>query len=185
MNLNPAFITKAALFGLLFSAACGGSGTATENEGAGGRANGGAGAASGHGGTGSGAPATSTKSPCELLTRAQAEAAVGQPLPQNDENTPLGMCDYNAADFSAGASLTLGGWTEIKAAATGGNGVPVAISGVGDEALNLNGSNGSLLYVRRQSQGFLLVLNGPTIDHAADHGLAQEEGLAREVLANF
>jgi hypothetical protein len=142
-------------------------------------------AANGGGGTGAGASATPNKSPCELLTGAEAEAALGQPLIQNDKNVALGMCDYNAADFSAGASLTVSGWTEIKAAATSGNSVPVAISGVGDEALNLNGSNGSLLYVRRQSQGFLLDLHGPTIDHTTDHGLAQEEALALEILANF
>src|SRR4029077_1982676 len=49
-----------------------------------------------------------SRNACKLLTRADAETAVGQPLPQNTvANEVQGMCDYNAADFSAGASLTL------------------------------------------------------------------------------
>lgn len=122
---------------------------------------------------------------CDLLTRPDAEAAVGQPLPQNTSNLTLGMCDFNAADFSAGASLTVNRWDSIKAAATGGKTPPVAIAGVGDEALNLNGSNGSTLYVRRGDEGFLLTLNGPKIDSLPDHGLAQEKALALKILSKF
>jgi hypothetical protein len=119
------------------------------------------------------------------MARSDAEAAVGQPLPQTTEDLTLGMCGYNAEGFAAGASLTLGDWEGIKNAATGGRAVPTPISGVGDEALNLNGSNGSNLYVRKGNQGFLLVLNGPNIDGLADHGLSQEKDLALKVLANF
>jgi hypothetical protein len=139
------------------------------------------------GGTSPGAvtPPVSGKSPCLLLVRADAEAAVGQPLPKNDENDVLGTCGYNSDDFSSGAALTVGTWDSIKAAATSGPTQPSVIAGVGDDALNLNGSNGSLLYVRKGSQGFLLVLNGPNIDSLADHGLAQEKILAAKVLANF
>ena len=122
---------------------------------------------------------------CDLLVRADAEAAVGQPLPQTTNNLTLGLCDFNAADFSAGASLTVNSWDSIKAAASSGKTAPVAITGVGDEALNLNGSNGSNLYVRRGDEGFLLTLNGPKIDHLADHGLAQEKGLALKTLSKF
>lgn len=122
---------------------------------------------------------------CDLLMRPDAEAAVGQPLPQNTVNLTLGICDFNAANFSAGASLTVGNWESMKAAATGGKTMPAAIAGVGDEALNLNGSNGSNLYVRRGDEGFLLTLNGPKIDPLPDHGLAQEKTLALKVLARF
>jgi len=122
---------------------------------------------------------------CDLLKRPDAEAAVGQPLPQNTVNITLGMCDYNAADFSAGASVTVGSWESVKGAATAGAHQPVAIAGVGDEALNLNGSNGSTLYVRRGSEGFLLTLNGPKIDPLPDRGLAQERELALKILSNF
>ncbi|MDT5123647.1 MAG: hypothetical protein QOC96_3129 [Acidobacteriota bacterium] len=130
-------------------------------------------------------PAGSSRKPCEFMARSDAETAVGQPLPQTTENIPLKMCDYNAEGFAAGASLTMSDWEGIKGAATGGRVVPTPISGIGDEALNLNGSNGSNLYVRKGSQGFLLVLNGPNIDGLADHGLSQEKELAVKILANF
>lgn len=130
-------------------------------------------------------PAGSSNKPCEFMARADAEAAVGQALPQTTENIPLKMCDYNAEGFAAGASLTMGEWDSIKGAATSGRAVPTPIGGVGDEALNLNGSNGSNLYVRKGDQGFLLTLNGPKIDGLADHGLSQEKDLAVKILANF
>jgi hypothetical protein len=131
-------------------------------------------------------PVVSSHKPCEFMARTDAEAAVGQPLPQTTEDIPLGMCDYNAEGFAAGASLTISDWEGIKGAATGGGHVvPTPISGVGDEALNLNGSNGSILYVRKGNQGFLLTLNGPNIDGLEDHGLSQEKDLAVKILANF
>ena len=122
---------------------------------------------------------------CDLMVRPDAEFAVGQPLPQNTVNLALGMCDFNAADFSAGASVTVGSWESVKGAATSGKSAPAAIGGVGDEALNLNGSNGSTLYVRRGSEGFLLEVHGPKIDHLPDHGLAAEKDLATKILARF
>jgi hypothetical protein len=121
---------------------------------------------------------------CELMTQPEAEAAVGQALPKVTENTVLGMCTRSAADFSAGADLTVGEWESMKTAATS-RGVPASISGVGDEALNLNGSNGSLLYVRKGNKGFLLVLNGPKIDGLPDHGLAQEKDLASKIVSRL
>ena len=124
-----------------------------------------------------------TRNACDILTRVDAEAGVGQPLPHaSTGNIGLGMCDYNAEDFSAGASVTLGSWESIKAAATSGSKQPDSISGVGDEALNLNGSNGSSLYVRKGDEGFLLRLNGPTIDPLPDHGLAAEKILAQKII---
>ncbi|MDT4954621.1 MAG: hypothetical protein QOJ02_2759 [Acidobacteriota bacterium] len=137
------------------------------------------------GAAGSSNPIGSSHKPCQYMARSDAEAAVGQPLPQTTENIPLGMCDYNAEGFAAGVSLTVGDWEGIKGAATSGRVVPTPIPGVGDEALNLNGSNGSNLYVRKGSQGFLLVLNGPNIDGLTDHGLSQEKALAVKILANF
>ena len=122
---------------------------------------------------------------CDLLARSDAEASVGQPLPQNTKNVTLGQCDYNAADFSAGASVTVGSWESIRGAATSGKAMPATIAGVGDEALNLNGSNGSNLYVRRGDEGFLLTLHGPKIDSLQDHGLALEQALALKILAKF
>ncbi len=128
----------------------------------------------------------SARKPCDLLTRPDAEAAAGQPLPQNDTNLTLGTCDYNAADFSAGASLSVGSWDAVKNAATSGAHQPLAISGVGDEALNLNGGgSGSMLYVRRGGEGFIVDVHGPKINTLPDHGLAAEKQLALKVLARF
>jgi hypothetical protein len=124
---------------------------------------------------------------CDLLTRADAEAAVGQPLPQNTVNLTLGMCDYNAADFSAGASLTVGSWESIKNAATSGAHQPQAISGIGDEALYFASEKGaSPMYVRRGNEGFLLVLNGTRIDHMAGaDAVAVQKDLALKILKRF
>jgi len=119
------------------------------------------------------------------MARADAEAAVGLPLPKTTEHIPLGMCDYNTAEFY-GASLTVGDWQSVKGAATAvPSHQPTAISGVGDEALNLNGSGGSILYVRKGERGFLLTLNGPNIDGLPDHGLEREKTLALKILPNL
>ena len=119
------------------------------------------------------------------MLRPDAEAAVGQPLPQTTENAALRMCDYNAQDFSAGASLTAGSWESIKAAATGGHGVPTPVGGVGDEALALVSRGGSALYVRVKAEGFLLTLNGPKISKLEDGGLALEKTLASKIAARL
>lgn len=125
---------------------------------------------------------------CDLLTQADSESAVGQPLPKRDENITLGMCGYNAEDFSAGASLTVSSWESIKNAATAGAHQPQAISGIGDEALYFAGSEtgGSPLYVRKGDEGFLLSLNGPKIDHmgSAD-AVAVEKELALKIVGKF
>ena len=65
---------------------------------------------------------------CDLLMRADAEAAVGQPLPKNTANITLGTCDHTTDDFSAGASLTGNSWESLKHAATSGNHHPGAIN---------------------------------------------------------
>lgn len=119
---------------------------------------------------------------CQLITRADAEAAAGQPLPQNTtKNEALGMCDFNAADFSAGVSLTVGSWDSIKTAMTSGPHPPVAVSGIGDEALNLGGH----LAVRKGDEGISVEAHGPKIDHLSDKGLAAEKQLAAKILARF
>ena len=62
----------------------------------------------------------------------------------------------------------------------------MAIRGVGDEALNLNGAGGpSLLYVRRGSDGFLLTLSGTNIDRLPDYDLSVEKELALKIIARF
>ena len=98
------------------------------------------------------------------------------------------MCDYNAADFSAGTSLTVGSWDAIKTAATSAEHKPQSISGIGDEALYFAGqeSGSGPMYVRRGNEGFLLRMNGPKIDHlpGAD-AAAVQKGLALKILQRF
>ena len=132
---------------------------------------------------GLGTPAGFNRNPCEYMKREDAEVAVGLPLPKTTEIIPLGMCDYNTPEFH-GASLTVGDWQGIKGAATSGGAKrqPTMISGVGDEALNLNGSNGSNLYVRKGDRGFLLVVHSPKVDALPDHGLELEKALALKIL---
>jgi hypothetical protein len=107
-------------------------------------------------------------------------------------NVNMRGCDMRPLSSQAvagylSASLTVSDWEGIKRAATsrGPQHQPTAISGVGDEALNLNGSEGSNLYVRKGDRGFLLTLNGPHIDHLADHGLEREKTLALKILPNL
>lgn len=131
------------------------------------------------------AASTAALDPCSLLTQAEVDKAVGQPLKPGKQVATLLDCNWTTSDFTAGVDVTVSGWTEIKAAANGNGAHPASIAGVGDEALNLNGANGSLLYVRKGSQGFLLTINGPHIDSNPDHGLAQEKVLAVAVLGRL
>ena len=123
------------------------------------------------------------RKPCDLLTREDSEAAVGQSLPKKLEFLAAGSCDYSAEDNSAGASISVGSWEEAKRAATGGSPHPVAISGVGDEALALESTGG--LYVRKGDKGFHVGVYGPKINAAGDHGLAKAKELALKILGKF
>jgi hypothetical protein len=134
------------------------------------------------------ASAAASRNPCDLLTRPDAEGAVGAPLPQNSTTPALGMCGYTSADFTEGAQLTVGDWNSIKTAATSGAHQPAAVNGVGDEALYFTGqeTGAGPLYVRHGQQGFLLVLNGSKIDHMPGAAaMAAEQALAVKILARF
>lgn len=125
----------------------------------------------------------SRRNACDLLTQVDTEAAVAQTLKKNALNETLGMCDYNAPDFSAGASLTVGDWESIKDMAVAGSHQPRSISGVGDEALWLEVEG--KLYVRKGNEGFMLGLHGPKINPLPDKGLPAYKELALRVLAHF
>ena len=75
--------------------------------------------------------AASPRDPCTLLTRADAEGAVGAALPQNSGAQALGTCGYTSTDFTDGAQLTVGAWDSIKTAATSGAHQPTAVIGAG------------------------------------------------------
>ena len=64
-------------------------------------------------------------------------------------------------------------------------GAPTAIAGLGDEAWTASGNNGSLVYARKGSNGFLLIIDGPQIDSLSDHGVAQEKTLAAAILGRL
>ena len=125
----------------------------------------------------------SARNGCDLLTQADAEAAVGQTLPKNTVNLTLGYCAHNSPDFSAGASLTVGDWASIKSMAVAGSHQPLSISGVGEEALWLEVAG--KLYVRKGNEGFMLDLHGPKINPLPDKGLAVYKPLALRVLAHY
>ena len=136
---------------------------------------------------GPGNVASSARKPCEYMARPDAEAAVGQPLSKTREDIATGECDYTTDDFSAGATLRVSDWNDISYGVTHlSKQKPVSISGVGDEALNLDIPNqGSDLFVRKGDRGFHLTLNGPHIDGLPDHGLEKEKVLAQKILPNF
>ena len=125
------------------------------------------------------------RKPCDLLTREDSEAAVGQPLPKNNVNIEAGTCDYTADDLSASTHVTVASWDQVKKEATTGPHKATAIGGVGDEAFNVVWSGLSILYVRRGDEGFALTVGSRKIDALPDHGLAAEKALALKVLGRF
>jgi Protein of unknown function (DUF3558) len=130
---------------------------------------------------GGGTTTGGSKDPCSLLTQAEVDAAVGQPLGPGKATIPGYDCDWTTADFSASVSVTVSDWAAIKTAATS-TGTATPVSGVGDEALT---KGGGLLYVRKGDQGFLLLIGGPKVDSLPDGGLAQEKVLAAAVLGRL
>lgn len=119
--------------------------------------------------------------PCSLLTQAEVDTAVGQPLRPGKATIPNYDCAWSTSDFAADVSVTVSDWTAIKTSATT-NGKATAVAGVGDEALT---KGGGLLYVRKGSAGFLLMIGGPHIDSQHDEGLAAEKILATAVLGRL
>lgn len=120
--------------------------------------------------------------PCSLLTQADVDAAVGQPLGQGKSTVAHLDCAWSSSDFGANVYLTVGDWTTVKSAASANGGAPTAVAGLGDEAWTASGNNGSLVYARRGSNGLLLIIDGPQIDASSDHGVAQEKVLAAAIL---
>jgi hypothetical protein len=119
--------------------------------------------------------------PCSLLTQAEVDTAVGQPLGPGKATIPGYDCTWATTDFTASVSVTVSDWAAIKTSATS-TGTSTAVAGVGDEALS---KGGGLLYVRKGDQGFLLLIGGPKVDSLPDHGLAQEEVLAAAVFGRM
>jgi len=119
--------------------------------------------------------------PCSLLTQAEVDAAVGQPLGPGKSTIPNYDCSWATSDFAASVSVTVSDWNAVKTSATT-TGTATPVPGVGDEALS---KGGGLLYVRKGDAGFLLLIGGPHIDSLPDHGLAAEKVLATAVLGRL
>ena len=114
--------------------------------------------------------------PCSLLTQSEVDAAAGQPLGHGNQIGALLDCQWSTSDFAASLELDIGDWSamQTKAAESGQTLTPV--SGIGDEALAVNGAgNAAQLYVRKGNTGFLLLLGGQYLDSLADFGLAREK----------
>lgn len=123
-------------------------------------------------------PAAGSGIPCSLLTQAEVDTAVGQPLGPGESTIPHYDCAWSTSDFAASVSVTVSDWSAIHTSATT-NGTATSVAGVGDEALT---KGGGLLYVRKGDAGFLLLIGGPRIDSLPDHGLAAEKVPAAAVL---
>ncbi len=121
------------------------------------------------------APHAGTRKPCALLTQAEAESAVGQPLTAGVEYAGI-LCAYRSSDYSgASVDLTVGSWDSINDAAHADSPPPSPINGVGDQALS-----GMGLSVRKGSAGFVLLVGCPNI--GSDQELAEEKTLATLIL---
>lgn len=180
MKTPHRFLTTAAAVGLLLLAACGGNSAPAALP-----ANSAIDTPTGHSSADKpvGAPANNAGSvdPCSLLTQAEVDHAVGQPLRPGKATIPKYDCAWSTSDFAADVSVTVSDWAAIKASATT-TGKATAVAGVGDEALT---KGGGLLYVRKGSVGFLLMIGGPHINSLPDEGLAAEKVLAAAVLGRL
>ena len=123
---------------------------------AGGSPNGGAQSA----GTGVAAPG---KDPCTLLTRAEAEQALGEPATGEGKGAGEGLCTWTgvANDGSDLLTVHVADPAILKRVVSGSNGTPggvpiEAVSGVGDEAIYADVLK--FLFVRKGSTGFTIQL---------------------------
>ena len=111
---------------------------------------------------GTGVVATA-KDPCTLLTRAEAEQALGEPATGEGKGDGKGLCVWTgvANDGSDVLTLDLADPAVLKRTVSGSNGspggVPIeVVSGVGDEAIYADVLK--FLYVRKGTTGFTIQL---------------------------
>ncbi len=101
-----------------------------------------------------------SKDACTLLTRAEVEKALGEPVTGEGDSSGAGHCEWTAAanDGSDTLNLDLDAPDVLKQVVTGNGGggtVPTeSVGGVGDEAIYANGLK--ILYVRKGTSGFTI-----------------------------
>jgi hypothetical protein len=113
---------------------------------------------------------------CGLLTRADAERVLGEPVPappESEQNGDGGMCMYSVEAEGASVQLQVGDPEITRRTAGGTRTVP----GIGDVAIGNNGE----LWVRKGSVGLILLAIKPA-DGLAPDATAQ---LAMTVLARM
>jgi hypothetical protein len=120
------------------------------------------------------------KKPCAYMARADAEAALGIPLPGTTEELVTNNCVYNSKEFY-GADLYVGTWESITQSWNGNPTARVPVTGIGDEAVSVGGR----LYVRKGDRALALSLNGPAVDASSDVLLVREKALALKILPNL
>ncbi|MEO8843752.1 MAG: hypothetical protein ABI704_19395 [Kofleriaceae bacterium] len=125
--------------------------------------------------------ATATRrKPCEYVKRADAEKAVGLPLPQTNENVTLGDCGYTTKEFYGSDVQIAGSWENCKQAGAGSR-PPLQVAGVGDEAFFIR----EHLFIRKGERCLSVSINGPLPDADKDDGLARVKELALAILVTF
>ena len=124
------------------------------------------------------APAGARK-PCGYVKRADAEKAVGLPLPGTNENVITNECIYQTAEFYS-ASVSVAPWeggcdSVVKSTS---NASQKKIAGLGDEAFFTR----EHLIIHKGERCLGVSINGPAPDAEADDGLARVTALALTVL---
>ena len=165
-NLGAGGAVLASVLGL---AACGGSSPTTAGGGAAAAALGGAAAAA----AGAGHAAID---PCTLVTRTEAEAAMGEAATGPGQVRGADECKYTAqANDSDTVTVTVGSPAGLKTVVTsngvGGTVTTEPVSGVGDEAIYEPGLQ--VLYVRKGDKAFLIQLATLASVQSADHSAAK------------
>ena len=125
--------------------------------------------------------------PCSLLTQAEVDTAVGQPLGPGKQVSSTTDCLWSTSDFAAGVTLGLRTLPDIKFVTTANGQTPAtSVPGVGDQAWVRTDSEGtSTLWVIKGSAGFMLTVNGSHVRSLPDHGLPAEEVLAAAILGRL
>lgn len=126
--------------------------------------------------------------PCELMARADAEAAVGLALPLTNEGAPkhaweVASCTYNSTDYF-GVELIVRDWEGLGPGreANGSQHPLVPVAGLGDEASCKQGDDTTVLYVKKGDRGLVLTLNSPEIRGLGDRGMGRAKALAAAIL---